>query len=214
MVNVVVLSAGPERQEVVQAPWKFIARVGVDSLKEAANNPQVHSENVKITSSPAPENGDSDGSESEGHDFDRRSVFSSETERGGVGMVNLVNVLVERSPVEGAVKPVMPSILKNEENSNLVGHLDPRRERNTGVHTKVLAHRMEEPDLGEFDGKVGEKDELRATPLLSGSGDLGLRQLSAHPPSILYAPREIGVTHVLNLVLVEVWDRIDDDPRE
>ena len=51
---------------------------------------------------------------------------------------------------------------------------------------------MEEPDLGQLDGEVGEEDEFRAVPLFGEGGD--------------FLP--------LNLVLVEVGDAIDYYPRE
>jgi hypothetical protein len=86
-------------------------------------------------------------------------------------MVDLVDVLVKRAPVHGAVNPVMPCILQDEEDSNLVGHLEKGRERHGGAETKELAHRVEEPDLRKFDGEVGEEDEERALPLFPSGGD-------------------------------------------
>lgn len=186
--------------------------MGIDSLEETEDDPKVHGENVKITGKPAPDNGDSNGSESEGHDFNRRSILGSETERSRVGVVDLVDMLVERAPMERTMGPVMPSILENEEDGNLIGHLEPGRKGDAGVHSEVLAHGMEEPDLRELDGEVAEKNELGASPLLCSSGNLGLWTLSAT------SQRDVMMmmrwTNILNLVLSEVRDGIDDDPRQ
>ena len=37
--DIMVLGAGPERKEVVQTPWKLVAAVRVDGLKQAEHNP-------------------------------------------------------------------------------------------------------------------------------------------------------------------------------
>jgi len=95
-------------------------------------------------------------------------------------MVNLVHILVQRPPVESAVEPVVPSILHDEEDDDLVSHLGPVRERHAGIHSEVFAHRVEEPNLGKFDSEVGEKNHLSASPLLSGCRSLGLHQRSVN----------------------------------
>lgn len=84
----------------------------------------------------------------------------------------------------------MPCILQNEENADMEKDCCPGRERNAGFHSAVFGHGVEEPDLGQFDGEVGEEDELRAVPLFGCGGD--------------FLP--------LNLVLVEIGDAVDDDP--
>lgn len=81
-------------------------------------------------------------------------------------MVDLMDGSVERSPVESTVRPVVPCVLHNKEDSDLVGHLGPCGEGNTSVHAEVFAHRVKEPNLGELDSEVGEKDHLCASPLL------------------------------------------------
>ena len=48
----------------------------------------------------------------------------------------------------------MPGIFKDEEDSDLVGHLPPGREGHGCTKTAVLSERVEEPDLGEFDGEM------------------------------------------------------------
>lgn len=94
-------------------------------------------------------------------------------------MVDLVDILVERSPVHGAVGPVMPGILEHEEDCDLVCHHPPRWERYAGFQAAVLCQWVKEPDLREFDGEVREEDEHGAVPLLFRRGNLLLLQVSA-----------------------------------
>jgi hypothetical protein len=56
MVNIVVLSAGPERKDVVQTPGEFVAAVRIDGLEQTENDPEVHGQNVQILGDCAPEN--------------------------------------------------------------------------------------------------------------------------------------------------------------
>ena len=85
-------------------------------------------------------------------------------------MVNLVDVPVQRSPVHSSVGPVVPCILQYEEDGDLEGHLVHARERDRGGEADVLAHGVEEPDLGEFDGEMRKEDEESALPLFPGCG--------------------------------------------
>lgn len=90
-------------------------------------------------------------------------------------MVDLVNVLVEKSPVESTMRPVVPGVLHDEENGNLECHLGPCREGNTGVHAEVFAHGVEEPDLRKLDSEVGEENHLGTSPLLFSGWDFLLQ---------------------------------------
>lgn len=120
---------------------------------------------MEVTSDSGPADGHTHSAKTKDHDFNRRGILSSHTEWGRVLVVNLVDVLVERSPVKCAVHPVVPRIFKNEENCNLICHLVERREWYASLEAKVLGHRVEEPDLRKFDSKVAEEDELCAIPL-------------------------------------------------
>jgi hypothetical protein len=80
--------------------------------------------------------------------------------------------------VHRAMHPVMPGVLDDEKYRDLVGHLEQAREGNRGLEAKVLAHRVEHPDLGKFDCEVGEEDEKGALCLLPGGGDLVLWSVS------------------------------------
>lgn len=102
-------------------------------------------------------------------------------------MVDLVNVLVEGTPVHCAVHPVMPGILENEENGDVEGHLVDAGERDGGAQTEELAHGVEEPDLGELDGEVGEEDEEGTLPLFPCGRDFLLVDMSIEcPPRRIY----------------------------
>lgn len=115
--------ASPKWQEVVQGPQEFVARVCVNGLEETEDDPAVHGEDVEILGECTPDDWHTDRSETKNHDFDRRRIFSSKTERRRVLVVNLVDHLVQRTPVECAVRPVMPAVFDDEENRDLVGHL-------------------------------------------------------------------------------------------
>lgn len=145
VVEIMVIGTGPERQEVVETPGELIAAVRVDSLEQAQDNPNVHGENVQVTSDGTPDDGTADGSEAQNHNLNRRCVFSGQTERSRVLVVDLVNGLVERAPVQGTVGKVVPGILHHKEDRDLVGHGPQRREGNRGGKTEELSHWVEEP---------------------------------------------------------------------
>jgi len=179
VVNVVVLSAGPERQEVVQTPWELVAAVRVDGLEHTEADPRVHGQDVEVLGDGAEDDWDSDSAEAEDHDFNRRGVLGGQTEGSGVLVVDLVDVLVEEGAgVHGAVHPVVPCVLEDEEDGNLVGHLVDAGEGNGSLEAEVLAHGVEHPDLGKLDGEVGQEDEGGALCLLPSSGNFLLRQVS------------------------------------
>lgn len=161
-----VVSTGPEREEVVERPGELVAGVRVDSLEDTENNPDVHGQDVKVLGNSAPQDGAADRAETEYHDFNGRCVFCCHTEGCGVLVVDLVDVLVQRAPVHGAVGPVVPGVFENEEDRDLVGHGEDRWEGSGSLETEILRHGVEEPDLREFDGEVRNEDELCALPLL------------------------------------------------
>ena len=145
MVNVVVLGTSPEGKEVVKRPGELVAGVCIDGLEEAEDDPDVHGQDVKVLGDGAPDDRDTDGTETQAHDFNRRGVLGSETEGSGVLVMDLVDGLVEGTPVESAVHPVVPCVLKDEEDSDLVGHLPDGREWNLGAEAEELSHGVEEP---------------------------------------------------------------------
>lgn len=94
MVNIVVLGASPEGKEVVERPGELVARVCVDGLEEAEDNPDVHGEDVEVLGDGAPHDGDTNGTETQAHDFNGRRVLGGKTEGSRVLVVNLVHGLV------------------------------------------------------------------------------------------------------------------------
>ena len=54
VVNIVVVSTGPEREEVVERPGELVAGVRVDGLEDTKNNPDVHGQDVKVLGDGAP----------------------------------------------------------------------------------------------------------------------------------------------------------------
>lgn len=175
MVNIVMLSTRPERQEVVQRPRELVAGVRIDSLEETADDPEVHSQDVQIASDGTPYDRAEDRAGAEDHDFDGRGVLGGQTEGGGVVVVNLVDGAVERTPVHGAVGPVVPGVLDDEEDGDLHGDFPERGEGDAGAHAEEDGHGVEDPDLRELDGEVGEEDHFGAVPLFSSGGDFALR---------------------------------------
>lgn len=129
MVFIMMLRASPERQKMMQAPRELITAMRIDRLEKSAYNPDVHRQNVQVSGYGAPQDRASDSAKTEDHDFDGRGVFGGHTERSRVLMVDLVDVLIERTPVQGAVRPVMPCILENKKDGDLVSHCEERGER-------------------------------------------------------------------------------------
>lgn len=80
--------------------------------------------------------------------------------------------------MHGAMRPVVPSVLHDEEDGNLVGHFEQTRERYGGLEAKELAHGVEKPDLGELDSEVGEEDEESALCLFPGGRNFVLFRVS------------------------------------
>lgn len=172
VVKIVVVGAGPDGQEVAETPGEVVAAVGVDGLEKTEDNPGVHGDKVELTSNGEDDKRASNDTDAEESGFDGRSVLSSETERSRVGVVHLVDSLVQRTVVQSAVEPVMPSILHDEADGDLESHLPDGRERHTVVKTEVSSNGVEEPDLRKLGGEVADEDNGGAIPLLPKSRDL------------------------------------------
>lgn len=99
VVEIVVIGSGPEREPVSERPGEVVSRVSVDSLEQSEGDPNVHGEDVQVVSEETVEERSRDGSLSENQDLQWMSVLGSETDGCAVGVVLLVNVLVQRSPV-------------------------------------------------------------------------------------------------------------------
>lgn len=71
MVEIMVISPGPEREEVVETPGKLITTVRIDGLEQAQHNPDVHGEDVQVAGEGTPKNRTSHRTEAKNHDLDR-----------------------------------------------------------------------------------------------------------------------------------------------
>jgi len=87
VVNIVMLSSSPEWDEVVERPWEFVSRVGIDSLEETEDNPNVHGDDVEVSGKSDPHDWDSNTSETKSHDLNGRGELSGNSEGGGVLVV-------------------------------------------------------------------------------------------------------------------------------
>lgn len=56
-----VVSSGPERQEVVQGPWELVTGMSVHSLEQPQADPHGDGEQMQVPGEVAPHNGDADG---------------------------------------------------------------------------------------------------------------------------------------------------------
>jgi hypothetical protein len=167
MMRIVVLRASPERQEMVQRPREFVAGMRINGLEKSEQDPDVHGQDVQVLGDSAPDDRCADCAQSKHHDFDWRGVFCGKTKWSRVLVVDFVDVLVQWTPVHCAMRPVVPCVLEDEEDRDLVCYGPDCRERHCSGETEVLRHGMEKPDLRELDCEVTEQHQFRAVPLLS-----------------------------------------------
>ncbi len=144
-----MVGAGPERQKVVQTPGELIPAVRIDGLKQPQHDPDVHGQDVQFARDDAPEDGHADGADAQQHDLDGRRIFCCQSEGGRILVMQLVDVLVQWSPMQRPMEPVVPGILEDEEDGNLVGHGEERGKGNVRGETTELSDGMEEPGWSE-----------------------------------------------------------------
>jgi len=118
-MEIVVVGAGPERNDMLKRPWEIITRVRVDGLEKPQSNPHIDGDNMEVGSEIAVEEGSTDGTGAKDEDFGRVSVLGGETEGGAVFVVHLVDVSVERSVVQGLMSNVVEGILEDHEKQGL-----------------------------------------------------------------------------------------------
>jgi len=145
MMHIMMVGTCPKRQEMVQTPRELIPAVRIDGLEKSAHDPDVHGQDMQIAGDGAPKDRGADGAETEDHDFDWGGVFGSHAEGGRVLVVDLVDVFVERAPVKGAVRPVVPCVFEDEEDGYLVSYFEDWRQGDAGGEAEVLGQRVEEP---------------------------------------------------------------------
>ena len=145
MMDIMMLCTCPEWQEVMQAPWKLVAAMGINGLEQTTHNPEVHSENVQVARDGAPKDRCAHSPKAENHDFNWGGVFSGHAEWSGVLVVYLMNVFVQWTPVQRSVRPVVPCVFQNEKDSDLIYHCEDGGKRNASRKTNVYGHGVEEP---------------------------------------------------------------------
>ena len=80
-------------------------------------------------------------------------------------MVQLVDILVQRSPVQSPVRKVVKHVFKHKEECDLRGHEgDGRKGDLVSRHAEITADRVEQVDEWEFAGEMGEEDDFGAFP--------------------------------------------------
>lgn len=172
---VVMLGAAPEREDVVQRPREVVPRVRVDGLEESQADPDVHGHDVEVVRDARVKDGPAERAEAENEHLDGVGVLCCEAEGRAVRVMELVDVLVQDTVVEGLVSDVVPCVLDDKEVEELQARRLPVWEGDlVGAHAEILCQWVEQPDLGDLDGEVREEQVLRARPLLSGGGDLVL----------------------------------------
>ena len=60
-------------------------------------------------------------------------------------MMDLMNVLVQWAPVQCPMSPIMPGVLEDEKDRDLICHGEERWKWNTSGNAEVLRHRVEQP---------------------------------------------------------------------
>ena len=100
VVEIVVISTGPEGKDMLERPGEIVSAVSIDGLEETKDDPDVHSEDVEVASAKDVENRTSDRPSTEDEDFSWMGVLSSKAEGSRVLVMNFVDVLVHGTPVE------------------------------------------------------------------------------------------------------------------
>lgn len=135
-----VVGTGPEGEEVSKRPREVVARMSVDCLPKTKSDPNVDGEDVKVIPEYSVQEWSRDRSLREDQNFKRMGIFGGlydikrrtqemkkmrvthDTNRSRELVVELVNVLVQRTIVQSPVSPVMESVFKDEEEGDLSSH--------------------------------------------------------------------------------------------
>ncbi len=79
-----------------------------------------------------PDDWANDSAETEEQHFDRTCVFSRQAERCGILVVDFVDHLVESRGMQRTVRPIMPCVFHDEEDSDLISHCEEGGEGDAG----------------------------------------------------------------------------------
>lgn len=80
-----------------------VSGMGINGLEKTEGNPDVDGDYMQVWLEPAVEKWPDNRSCSEDHNFERMCVFCCKTERCGIFVMELVNMLVEQGSVEELV---------------------------------------------------------------------------------------------------------------
>jgi hypothetical protein len=120
------------------------------------SNPDVHRNQMEIPRYCTVQNRTSDGPEPQNKHLRWMSILGCQSKRRRILMMNLMNIFIQRAPMQCPMHPVVKSIFHHKEPTDLPDHRLPVREGDVKTETKVCDDGMEEVDLGEFDGEVLE----------------------------------------------------------
>jgi len=147
VVEIVVISTGPEREDVLERPREIVSAVSIDGLEETEDNPDVHGEDVKVAGTKDVENWTSDCSSTEDEDFSWVGVLGRKTEGSRVFVMNFMDVLVHRAPVEELMGEEVEHIFVNEKKRDLNSDVLPSGEGNLpSTHPETLGNWVKQPN--------------------------------------------------------------------
>ena len=123
---VVVMEVGPrpKRKEIVQAPRKVIARVGVHDLEQADREPHDHRDDMELVKGD-PDQRPEKESEAQDERLQGMGVLGSESKRRRVLMVQFVNLFVENAPVEEPMGKVLVKVFHEQKEERGLSHREP-----------------------------------------------------------------------------------------
>ena len=177
VVVVVVVRTRPEWNPVVQTNREVVTRVSIDRLEQTEHDPNVYGQDMQVLGIGTQQEWATNGAETQDQDFQRMCILGRKTERCNVLMVDLVNVLVQRTIVHCTVRPVMECIFEHKEQCDLPQHLSPAREWHlVRRQAEVLTDGMKTPDLRKLNSKVTKKHKTRTSPLISERWHIVLNQ--------------------------------------
>jgi len=100
VMEIVVISTGPEGKDVLERPREIVSAVSIDGLEETEDDPDVHGEDVEVASAKDVEDRTSDRPSTEDEDFSWVGVLGGKAEGSRILVMNFVDVLVHGTPVE------------------------------------------------------------------------------------------------------------------
>ena len=129
-----------------------ISTVGIDSLEQPEDDPDVDGDNVEVLSEVAVDERAEDGASSKDENLSGVSVLSGQTEGRRVLVVDFVNVLVQDTSVQGLVG------LKKEKVSSVPELFQYEEGRKLTDKVEEVFEAEEQEDLREHDCPMGERD--------------------------------------------------------